>query len=170
MVGHLSEWIGGRRTTAERLLGALDRRTRIPQRALIHDLLIDLRDGACSVLEHSYLTNVERAHGLPTPERQAPTEVGRKGFRDMKYPEWGLVIELDGRAFHESAVDRDLDMERDLDAAVDADLRTIRAGWGQGCVRPCQTAVKVGRILNNLGWTDRIHPCTSPRCAARFQV
>ncbi|GEE01064.1 hypothetical protein nbrc107696_15100 [Gordonia spumicola] len=169
-VGCLSEWIGGRRTTADRLIGALSRRARIPQRALIHDLLGDLRDGACSVLEHSYFLNVERAHGLPTPVRQSPTEAGRHGFRDLTYPQWGLVIELDGRAFHDSPADRDRDMERDLDAAVDGGLATLRAGWGQGCVRPCQTAVKVGRLLNRLGWTDRAHPCGKPDCAARFQV
>ncbi|WP_075052015.1 hypothetical protein [Gordonia malaquae] len=47
---------------------------------------------------------VERAHGLPAPLRQAPTGVGRPGFRDLDYPEWGVVVELDGRLGHADAV------------------------------------------------------------------
>jgi len=163
-IATLSDAVGSRRTTPDRLLSAVVRRTRLRHRMLIEGLLADLRDGACSALEHSYLTRVERPHGLPSPVRQAPTGAGRPGFRDLDYPDWGLVIELDGRAHHDNARDRDRDLERDLDAAVVLDRHTIRLGWGQAHVRSCSTAVKVGRYLSLLGWPDSPHPCTSPNC------
>ncbi|EGD54255.1 hypothetical protein [Gordonia neofelifaecis] len=163
----LSDVVGGRWTTADRLLVALDRRRRLRLHAFLRDVLTDVRDGACSVLEHQYLNEVERRHGLPTPVRQAPTTVGRRGFRDIDYPEFGLVVELDGRLGHDDAVSRDRDLERDLDAAAHADRRTVRIGSGQVFGRPCSTAAKVGRILIAQGWETGPRPCRSPTCSVR---
>ena len=59
-----------RRTTAHRLLSALDRRSRMPDREWLRGVLRDIADGTCSVLEHGYLTRVERPHGLPRGQRQ----------------------------------------------------------------------------------------------------
>lgn len=166
-VACLADAVQARRTTPDRLLAALADRHRIRRRALLHTVLGDIRDGACSALEHTFLTRVERAHGLPRGIRQSPTEVGRPGFRDVKYPEFGLVVELDGLAFHDDAVSRDRDLERDLDAAVFAALRTIRLAWGQAHIRSCATATKVGRILQNHGWSSQPRRCTSPTCAVK---
>ncbi|MGO3326387.1 type IV toxin-antitoxin system AbiEi family antitoxin domain-containing protein [Gordonia sp. (in: high G+C Gram-positive bacteria)] len=169
VVAVLSEAVGGRRTTAARLLDAAQRRTRLRRRALIAAILADIRDGTCSALEYAYLTKVERPHGLPKPVRQSEIRVGRRGFRDMEHPDFGLVVELDGRAFHDSVADRDRDMERDLDAAVESDLDTRRLGWGQASVRPCVTAAKLARIFARRGWTGTPTACSSPKCAVGNQ-
>ncbi|WP_308191951.1 hypothetical protein [Gordonia liuliyuniae] len=88
----------------------------------------------------------------------------------MEYPDFGLVVELDGRAFHDSVADRDRDMERDLDAAIESGLETKRLGWGQSFVRPCVTAVKMGKIFARHGWAGAPTPCSSPDCAVRRSI
>ncbi len=165
VIACLADAVSDHKTTADRLLAAVRRRRRMPMRAFIEGVLCDVRDGTCSVLEHGYLTNVERAHGLPTPQRQAPTTVGRHGFRDVDYPAWNLVVELDGRVGHDNPLDRDRDLERDLDAAVGASKMTLRIGWGQVYDRPCQTAPKIGAALRERGWpgpTIRCPSCPPP--------
>lgn len=162
VIAILADSVGARRTTPERLLTAIETRPTIARRAFITDILSDIRDGTCSVLEHRYLMRVERGHGLPTPIRQAPTNAGRRGLRDLDYPDFGVVIELDGRMAHDNANARDRDMERDLDALVEAERRTIRLGWGQVCGRPCVTARKIAAVLHSHGWTGSLTQCT--RC------
>lgn len=161
-VGRLSDAVNARRTTPARLLETLAERPRIARRDFLQSVLADVRDGTCSVLEHGYLADVERAHGLPRPRRQAATGVGRPGFRDVDYPELGVAVELDGRLGHDSSADRDRDLERDLDAVVEAARTTVRLGWGQVFDRPCSTAVKVGSLLQQRGWTGIVGTC--PRC------
>ena len=160
-VACLAGVVQARLTTPDRLLAALESRSRTGRRAFVESVLADVRDGACSVLEHRYLVGVERAHGLPSSTRQAETGVGRHGFRDVEYPDAGLIVELDGRLHHDSATARDADMERDLDAAVYASKRSIRLGWGQTVDRACRTAGKVALVLSDLGWTG-----TPTRCGA----
>lgn len=92
----LADAVNARITAAPQLIAALAERSRIPRRALIRAVLTGIADGTCSVLEHRYLTHVERAHGLPRPIRQAPTAFGPPGRRDMDYPDWGVIVELDG--------------------------------------------------------------------------
>lgn len=144
------------------MLAAITRRRRLRRRKLLTAVLNDVATGSCSVLEQGYLTDVERAHGLPTATRQAPTEVGRRGFRDNEYPEFGVIVELDGRNWHDDAKSRDKDLERDLDAAT-IGRQTIRLGYGQVFDRACSTAVKVGKILTAHGWPGHLVSC--PRCA-----
>lgn len=56
---------------------------------------------------------------------------GRRMFRDVvdggQRPPWRQIVELDGRLGHDSAVDRDRDLERDLDAAL-GNTGTVRLG------------------------------------------
>lgn len=165
-VARLAEGIQNRLTTATRLTVALKTRPNTAKYPLLLEILADLEKGTCSVLEREYLTKVERSHGLPAPQRQAPTTVGRKGFRDVDYPEWGVVVELDGRAGHDDPAARDRDMERDLDALVGAARITARLGWGQASTRPCRTAGKIGRLLRRGGWPGEVTACTSPDCTA----
>lgn len=151
-----------RRSTAGRLADALAARPRAPHRVWLAAVLRDVAEGTASVLEHGYLTDVERAHGLPGSVRQsrAQASVGLV-YRDHEY-DVGLVVELDGRLFHDSARQRDLDLERDLDAALDG-KDTQRLGWGQVYDRPCSTAGKIGRLLALRGWLGRPHRCR-PDC------
>lgn len=88
--------------------------------------------------------------------------MGRHGFRDLEYPDWGVIIELDGRLAHDNALARDRDLERDLDAAVDADCLTVRLGYRQVVGRPCLTTHKVARALRKRGWQGT--PTRCPDC------
>ncbi|WP_082748530.1 type IV toxin-antitoxin system AbiEi family antitoxin domain-containing protein [Nocardioides jensenii] len=163
-VSLLSGVVSSRQTTAPRLLEALAGRARIARREFLHDVLVDVAAGTCSVLEHGYLTRVERPHGLPEGIRQAVDLSRGTLYRDVLYTTFGQVVELDGRIFHSGARHRDRDLDRDLDAAVDG-LGSVRLGWGQVFERPCRTAERVGALLASRGWTCRITAC--PDCSQR---
>ena len=77
-------------TTASRLRATLAARGRLPRRRLLLAILDDIANGTMSVLERRYLSEVERAHGLPTARRQVRA-VTRWGvtYRDVEYPELG---------------------------------------------------------------------------------
>ncbi|WP_235537148.1 hypothetical protein [Nocardioides sp. Soil805] len=110
------------------------------------------------MLEHGYLVRVVRPHGLPLGDRQVRDGRGdRVAYRDVEHDD-GLVVELDGRLVHDSARQRDLDMERDLDAAL-VGKDTVRLGWGQVFDRPCRTAAKIAGLHLARGWVGRVHPC-----------
>jgi hypothetical protein len=128
-------------------------------------VLNDIAEGTCSVLEHGYLTQVERPHGLPRGRRQA-RGTGRAGriYRDVSYPE-PFEVELDGRLFHDSAESRDRDFDRDLVTEVEGRV-TTRLSWGQVFDRPCWTAGQVGLLLQRQGWTGSPTPC-GPECLLR---
>ncbi|HSV38106.1 MAG TPA: hypothetical protein VLI04_05045, partial [Nocardioidaceae bacterium] len=93
----------------------------------------------------------------------AAPHASRMAYRDAEYG--SLIIELDGRLFHNTAGQRDKDFERDLDAAVDG-RDTRRLSYGQVFDRPCPTAGKIGTLLRRGGWTGEPHPC-GPNCALR---
>ena len=107
------------------------------------------------MLEHGYLTRVERPHGLPAGDRQ---QAGGGAYRDVAYPEHGTYVELDGRLFHDNGRARDADLDRDLDAAADGH-ETLRLGWGQVFDRPCATALRVAAVLRARGWTGTLRRC-----------
>jgi hypothetical protein len=160
----LGDAVQSRRTTADRMLDALGRRTRLRRRRFLKAVLRDVKEGACSALEHAYLTRVERPHGLPVAERQVVASSRGPIYRDVLYEAHCLVVELDGRAVHGRPRAHDRDLERDLDAAVD-ELMTVRLGWGQVVDRPCSTADKLARLLARRGWTGQHRPC--PDCGQR---
>jgi hypothetical protein len=151
-----------RRTTAHRLLRVLDSRQRVRRRRWLRAVLVDIAEGTCSVLEHGYLNRVERAHGLPRATRQtrSTSSVG-VCYRDTEYGE-RLVVELDGRLFHDSASARNRDFERDLDAAVDG-RSTVRLTYHQVFDRSCQTAAKITQVLRQRGIAVSGHAC-GPGC------
>jgi hypothetical protein len=93
----LADACQSRRTTARRLLQALARRARVPDRRWLESVLHDIATGTCSVLEHGYLIKVERAHGLPRGRRQRP-ELGPSGrlFRDVEYEQLGSSLSWTG--------------------------------------------------------------------------
>lgn len=160
-VAVLADAVQSRRTTAARMEQALARRSRIVRRHFLAEVLADVGQGTCSVLEHGYLTRVERPHGLPTGRRQARESPRGTVYRDVAYDDLGRFVELDGRLFHDSAEDRDRDLDRDLDVAVDG-RATVRLGWGQVFGRPCLTALRIGRWLQAGGWGGV--RCRCPEC------
>jgi hypothetical protein len=159
-VGVLADACGSRRSTAARLLIRLEARERVAQRAWLSAVLTDVAEGTCSVLEHGYQGLVVRPHDLPAGELQSTgVRAGGRVYRDVELKELGMYIELDGRLFHTSAADRDRDLERDLDAAVERDATTLRLGFGQVYKRSCATARKVAVVMTRHGWTGELRPC-----------
>jgi hypothetical protein len=162
-IGILADLCQSRRTTAGRLLDTLEAAPRLRRRRWLAAVLTDLDGGTCSVLEHGYLNRIERAHRLPRGSRQdgAVTAQGMV-LRDVVYRRPGLYVELDGRLFHDSAGQRDRDLDRDLEAAVGG-ARTVRLGWGQVFGRPCWTTTHLVALLRAGGWRDEPRSC-GPAC------
>lgn len=161
-VAVLADACQSRRTTAERLRRTLAARPKLRRRRFLLLLLTDVATGTYSVLEHRYLTRVERPHGLPTGRRQRVSRTGRRAaYRDVEYEGLGLVVELDGRLGHELQADRWDDLDRDISSVVGGDV-TIRAGWRQA-LQPCRLAVAVARLLIARGWAGAPRPC-GPGC------
>lgn len=149
-------------TTAPRLVAVIARLPRLPRRALLGEVLADVQAGTRSVLEQRYLRDVERAHGLPTGERQLRA-VTASGIvqRDIRYTGQRTLVELDGAFGHRDTVDRWSDLQRDLDAAMEDHL-TLRPGWAQ-VLEPCRLATVVATVLRRRGWTGHPTPC-GPDC------
>lgn len=161
----LARVCGARRTTPPRILQVLATRQRVCGRSTLEAMLADLRDGACSVLERGYLHRVERAHGLPQGERQTrSTATGRRTYRDVHYSGQGVVVELDGRAYHDAPRDRDRDALRDLAELSRSALVTTRVTYGLVYSDACRTAVLIGDLLRRRGWNGLPRSC--PHCLA----
>lgn len=166
-VGVLTDAVSARRTTADRILTALNARSRIPRRAFLVGVLSDIRDGTHSCLEHGYLQRVERAHGLPAGTRQLAelTPTG-KVYRDVAYEQFGVYVELDGRANHGTAQAHDHDLARDLSAVADEKI-TVRLGWRQVYGDQCSTATRIATVLTKRGWGGTPEHCAGCPCRQR---
>jgi hypothetical protein len=150
-------------TTPDRVERALGRRARVAGRPLISGMLSDLRTGACSVLERGYLHRVERPHGLPRARRQRPSLAsGERTDQDVRYEEYGVIVELDGRAIHDRPESWDADAARDLAELATAAAVTARVTYGLVFGRQCATAGWIGQILQRQGW--RGEPVRCPSC------
>ncbi len=162
-VAVLADACQARRTTALRLQATLARMPRLSRRRVLAAVLDDAASGAFSALERRYLVEVERAHGLPSAERQRVVREGRRtAQRDVDYRGLRTVVELDGRLGHEWAADRWRDLDRDVAAAVAGDL-TLRVGWRQ-VLEPCRLAGSVAAVLRARGWDGHLRSC-GPSCS-----
>lgn len=162
VVSLLAEAIGGRRVRPREIVNLLSETARHPHRRLLEELVNEVAAGSQSPLEVRYARDVERAHRLPTARRQA-SPLGR--YRcDAWYEEFGLLIELDGKAYHRGATAL-VDMDRD-NAHLLAGLVTLRLGWKQVVGSPCRVARQVSDALQTLGWTGAPQPC--PRCRGGY--
>ena len=158
-----------RLTTAARIRDALIAEGRHPWRRLINDVITEASEGVASPLERAYLQKVERAHALPTGRRNAPEFVPGVGrlYRDVRYPQWHVVVELDGREAH-PADTAFRDLRRDNRAVV-AGEAVLRYGWRDVVGSPCSIATQVFEVLRARGWGGPGRPC-SPGCAVRSEV
>lgn len=140
----LTRAVGGRYSSAPRLLTASELRSRVRRRRWLEAVLADIDRGTHSVLEQEFLERVVRAHGLPNPalQRREVTSIGVV-YRDAVLG--GVIVELDGRLHHSQLRHRAADMQRDLEVAA-AGVRTVRLGWGQVVGWPCQTAAALARL------------------------
>jgi len=148
-----------RLTTATRIRAALAGRARQRWRALIVEVLAEAEEGVQSPLERRYLDRVERVHRLPRGVRNQPRVEadGRRRYRDIRYPSWRLVVEVDGREAHPvSEAFRDL--RRDNGVAVEGQA-VLRYGWRDVAGRPCAVAGQVSAVLAARGWIGRPRAC-----------
>jgi hypothetical protein len=151
-----------RLTTPFLISETLGQRAKMRWRGEIELALRDVASGVHSPLEYRYVRDVERAHALPTPERQAQAEQrGRVIYRDARYREYGVVVELDGQASHPDQ-QRWQDKHRD-NASVAAGIVTLRYGWADVTERSCETAREVATVLGSRGWPGRLRRC-GPSC------
>ncbi len=141
---------------------SLEARAKSRWRAEIREALDDVASGVHSPLEHRYLRNVERAHGLPAGDRQAHAiQNGRTIYRDVRYRKYRVVVELDGVASHPA--EKRLEDNRRDNAAAAQGLVTLRYSWSAVTKRHCQTAAEVAAALRARGWTGQLHRC-GPDC------
>lgn len=140
----------------------MDSRKRMRWRTDLAVALADIRDGVHSLLEYRYVRNVERGHGLPAAERQAPVMLGgRRRYLDNLYVQFGVGTELDGRAAHPIG-ERWRDIHRD-NAAAEAGIEILRYNGADVAVRPCQIAAQVASVLCRRGWQPSLRRC-GPGC------
>jgi very-short-patch-repair endonuclease len=83
-------------TTPQRLGVEMLRIRRDRRRAMLHELILDLLDGARSLGELDF-ARLCRERGLPVPTRQSVRR-GRNGryYLDVEWAQWGVVVEIDG--------------------------------------------------------------------------
>jgi len=158
LVGLLSDAVRSRLTSPRAVGAVIKTRARVRGRRRIEAVLADL-DGIESTLEYVYRRDVERAHGLPAARRQASVSAGTRS--DGFYEAYGVVIELDGRAFHQNADAAFRDLARD-NAHAALNLITLRYGSADVRGRPCAVARQVAAVLKSRGWTGT--PLRCPRC------
>jgi predicted transcriptional regulator of viral defense system/very-short-patch-repair endonuclease len=153
---------GGRLTTPQRIAMAMSQRAKLRYRDALRLALDDITGGAHTVLEHRYLHDVERPHGLPRAERQVRVvRGGRSQYRDALYRKYLVAVETDGRLAH-PAEGRWRDVHRDNAAAADG-IITLRYSWSDVTNRPCTVAAEVGAVLAQRGWPGPVRPC-GPGC------
>lgn len=152
-------------TTSEMLADALAARKRFRWRAWLTEALADSGEGAHFPLEHRYVRDVERAHGLPTAQRQARRRIdGNTHYKDNLYEAYGVCVELDGAAYHPPE-QMWRDKHRDNVNLASDDVRTYRFGWVDVTERACHSAAMVAASLRRNGWRGRPRACRRPGCA-----
>lgn len=151
-IAWLARAIGGRFTTAAKLLVSFESRPKLRWRNELYAALVDVGDGSHSVLELMFLRDVERAHDLPRSVRQVRRATGQ--YDDVRYPEYGVRVELDGRAAHPQHL-RWRDMHRDNLAALEDD-HVLRYGYVDVAAHPCQVAAQVAPhpAQERLAWAN----------------
>ena len=149
-------------TDADRIRRAMVARQKMRWRAELAACLDDLDDGVRSNLEHRYVRDVERPHGLPRAVRQARViRQGRVSYLDNLYDAYLVCVELDGRVAHPSG-ERWRDCRRDNAGAADG-IITLRYGWADVTGQPCQVAAQIAGVLLQRGWQGPSQRCR-PRC------
>jgi hypothetical protein len=147
-----------RLSTPDRITAALASRNRVRWRRDLTDAVAEVSEGVHSPLELRYLRDVERRHGLPRGDRQAVTiRHGTRQYADVRYTEYGVVVELDGVMAHPAEARR-RDSKRDNANTLDG-YQTLRYGWVPVAYHACAVAREVADLLRRRGWQGRPRPC-----------
>jgi very-short-patch-repair endonuclease len=161
-INWLSMACGKRLTTAGRLAVIIHSRKKLRWRCELLTALGDAASGDHSLLELRYHRKVEWAHRLPRGIRQMRRELDKRvEYDDVTYPEWGVIVHLDGRTHRYAA--RVRDMRRD-NAAFARGVAPLRYGWFDVDERPCDVAAQVALVLARNGWPDEPKRC-GPGCS-----
>jgi len=122
-----------RRVTVEELADAVEGRSGRRGNRALRAILLDAGFGrgiTRSELEAAF-TAFLRRHRLPPPARNLPIPIGPIEIEaDFAWPEARLIVELDGRRFHETATAFERDRARDRALAAHG-WRVIRVTWRQ---------------------------------------
>jgi hypothetical protein len=122
------------------------------------DALTEICSGVQSPLEQRYLHDVEQAHGFPPSKRQVKVVRGSTAqYHDVRYVEFGVVVELDGVRWHSGDV-RDRDDARDNSNTLELIL-TLRYGWTKVAYHPCEVAHEVWSLLVRRGYRGDFQKC-----------
>ncbi len=155
-------------TTPGKLAHAMTSYKRLRHRKLLLELVVEVRDGANSVLEFDGVRLVLNAHGLPKGAGQVRERAnGAVVYRDRVIHEYGVIVEFDGRLGHADPSSRLRDDRRDL-LALEMRRVTVRLGWADVHEDACRSAIQLARILRSRGWPGAPSPC-GPMCPARRQ-
>lgn len=168
-IGWVARALGKQLTQAPFLVAAMSPRKRLRWRREVTEFLEASAGDAESVLEYRYDRDVVAAHGLPAADKQVAFAKanGRKGRRDRAYPEYRLVVELDGKQYHEDDR-RDEDQDRDNHATATGNA-TLRYGWRDVTLGACESAAQLHAALRQRGYRGAISRC-SPGCRAVPQL
>jgi hypothetical protein len=122
-------------------------------RSTIDQALSLVRTGLMSALEVEYQQRVERAHGLPSGNKQTAFVVdGKTLWEDVTYDGCGaeVTVRLDGRATHSVAGVAFRDRRRDNAAELAGRSRLVY-GWQEVHSDPCAVAKEVRAVLLRRG-------------------
>ena len=144
------------RTLPARILTALSLRQRTRHSRVIRELCGYAGHGIESALEWRFQTQVLLPHGLPMPEKQVPTVVGRG---DALYRDARLAVALAGMRDH---TEWSKDMARDNERLIAEDTATLRYGWQAVTLDACAVAAQLSGALGARGWEGQRLDC--PQC------
>ena len=157
--------IGRGKTTADRILRAVNNRGRVNWRQEIKIVLADAAEGSVSWLERRYVRGVERPHGLPKATRQSCVrhDSGTR-YLDNLYDGYLMCVELDGVAAHPRD-EQWRDKERDNWNLINEQIVTLRFGVPHVRTRYdcCVIAAGIVKLLGDRGPAVG-HPCEQPGC------
>lgn len=156
VVALVADAVSSGAVTAEELAASLAGRARHRVRRVIRLAIGDVDEGAETVLEVMALRDVIRAHGLPEMTMQVPEDGGRIR-RDFSNAEFRIILEVDGRRGHEGS-GRIADLRRDRKASSDGWI-SLRAGWVEVDLEPCDIAIDLFLTFQSRGFTGQIRPC-----------
>jgi very-short-patch-repair endonuclease len=135
--------------TAQELLAAVDSRPRRRGNASLRAVLAEAGYGrgiSRSVLESRFRSFLRR-HRFPPPARNVRMRIGILEIEaDCVWPDQRLIVELDGRAFHDTASAFESDRARDRALAVHG-WTVIRVTWRQLEREEAQLARDLGQLL-----------------------
>jgi hypothetical protein len=165
--GWLARAVSRRLVTTAMLRAALASRMRSRYRDELVVTLGESDDGVRSGLELRYARDVERAHGLPSAQRQARREIaGRVHYRDNWYAEYLVCVEVDGPAFHRDERTWHDKRRDNLNLAEDG-AQTFRFGPLEVTELACESAAMVAAALARNGWAGAPRPCRRSGCSLR---